>query len=255
MKERCARAYYAIGLGYYLYHWIAILGISAAAVPFIFHFSWLLLNVSVSFGIIALVAAIALYIRRVQQRRDAVNPLLDIIYANDTYSVPNGGNKGPFEFKRVFTVRARHDGVQFFQCKYKWSAEGNIRLEVSPPEVSMLADRFETDDSLEFAILRFPRPLRKNEEQSFTVTWTMTHENCAPRPFLSKVIDDFFPNGLTMTVNLPTVPKTKRRDVIRSRRSDISLKNIPDNDGQSLSIVWPIRYPRFDAKYKITWSL
>lgn len=246
------QAYHLLGLAYYLYLWIGAAGLTAIAIPIVASAGTAWIGVGATIGGAGLVAAATLIFRARRVRRAYLNSQIDIVQQVDTYDVPENGG-APYVFTKDMRIRAHTDGVQYYQCKHKWSGSGDIQVDVSPPEIVLLADRFPTEDVFELIIVRFPRVLKKGDEESFKITVTLTPTIAKPQPYLAKLVDDFYPNGFTMCVNLPKTPRSVRKDILRSRNFNDPIKTESSN-GPTRGISWEVKVPRFDRRYKISWA-
>lgn len=241
--------YYVIAGLFYAQKWIAILGSAVVAGGLALTTFAPAIGLVVAFiGIAGIISWLFLH----KKRTHFLNPWLDIIGALDTYEVlPNRSYRLVLNLK----VCAVADGVDKYRMKFKWTGSGPINISVTKGCKAQLINH--GDDVWELSEIRFPYHLEKNSCFSFGVTLSMRDDGGMAKPFLRKLVDDYYPNGLTMRVILNEGLRASscRGTVLASTRSDVAVHpptSLPC-DQQTGEVKWLVPKPRIGFRYSIDW--
>src|SRR5215217_6377385 len=182
-----ARVYYVIGLSYYIYHWLLIVGAGGLAFGVLTHaihrnyITFGLAPVSVSL----ILWGIALLARKRALEFQSHNPGLQEKLSDSTYTVFDNNT---YHFSRRLIVQAKHDGVDHYVGKFRWSGGRNIIAlpAVSHPHRVTLAPQ--PHDIHMICRIDFERPLRKNETLEFNYALEMQDIEGMAERFISNSI-------------------------------------------------------------------
>lgn len=250
-----ALVYYTLGGAHYLKLWLGGLGVLLAGSSVFLPGTRLSLAALLLGATCICVVAIA-WLDYFRRRAGCLNPWLAITHLEDTYRVKADDS---FEYIKTLKVRARTSGgVTEYRTKFRWSGAGSVNATVevlASPGITLSVFRQDGLDIFDVAGVRFSRPLAKAEEIHFRLRLTMSDADHHARPFFQKYIDDDYPNGIRMRVELPRPPATVSRTVLLSGYGDVpteveSHELAPDSG----TIDWPIKRPRMGYRYRINWS-
>ncbi len=251
--------YYVVAGAYYVHQWFLVLGTISALGGVAVWWSGFIGRASeptgatlLVFGFVGTFAGAAIFLRKIKRRFQLLNPGLDIVESEDTYEVlPHD----KYRFGLRMRVKAIVDGVDKYRLKLRWTGEGTIKYQV--PEGFQAAPN-NVRDVWELTEIRFPHHLALGQEIDFEIRMEMHDATIVASPYLRKLVDDSYPNGLTMRVIL----RKDLRDahctatIFPSSRTDVAVQR-PQNlpcDQATGEVKWIIRRPRFGFRYRLLWA-
>jgi len=249
-ESSAAWLYYTLGVLYYAYHWLIILGIGGILLSLI-PASRTLSSLGLNLGVLCIAGGVWVWLARMRKQHEVLNPLLEIIESIDTYRILGDGG---YDFVISIGVKARQAGIDNYKMKFRWTGTDTNRIEAEPSTVQIIPDHTHPGPDLwEITRAQFPKPLRKGEVYEFKIKMTIRQTDRAPNPYLQKIVDDMY-GSLTMKVVLPKSPDVAVKEIFLSPRSDLSIfsedLNAPTNE-----LAWVIRRPRLGRRYKISWRI
>lgn len=246
-----SRAYYVLGAGYYLYHWLFIAG---AVTPFLLLFrKWpAVIGYSipaVSVGL--LMGSFQLWRRSLKHQLTASNPCLKFELEDLTYREIDDKT---CESPRKLLVRAIYP-VDHYRHKFSWSGGGDVRI---VPGEGIQSSRIEDSPVTEgeYLNLTFYRMLNRGESLQFEYSFELTNAK--------KPLKHYF--GFTVVIPCETLilrveaqpdlnVTSFRRQIFSSNRAELVLWEGPlVLQGQERLAVWEIPRPRFGFHYRISWG-
>jgi len=249
-----AAAYYYLGASYYFYKWFIIAGIGTDLLSAIFlRDTLVLLIIALFVGTILVLAGIAAWLGRTRKRLHTLNPDVAMTKLIDTYQVLGSDR---YAFEKAVTIRALHSGVDAYRTKFKWTGTGRNTMSVNPPTEGTAIQEPSREGVWDVVKVQLREPLTRKQEKSLTLKCDLEDTARSARPFFQKLIDDLYPNGLTMRVLLPATPKRVTREIFLSPRSELHIwfEEGPPHS-HSREITWPIKTPVIGRRYKISWQM
>lgn len=246
-----ARLYYLLGILYYVYHGMLILGgsgvvLSVAAI-FVKSPYW----AAASFlptSICVLAMGIVLWAKQRNASLGDHNPGLKEQKLESTYHVLDGHH---YTYTRRVIVEAQYDGVDHYMHKFFWSGYGPIE---PVGFAGCLAAEIERPrhGSYRTCKIQFERPLRKGEVLDFTYSISLADAEGSARPFLSHNVR-LGVNQLSMRVKGIAARRYKRQ-IFTSMLSDIPIyEEDVLAEEHSPDLVWEIKHPRVGYRFELSW--
>lgn len=247
-----AWVHHTLGAGFYAYQWLPAVGVGGLFTSSILFPKAIIIEISVLLSLLLIVGGVVAWIVKSKKRKGVLNPLLDITKLTDSYRVKQDNI---YEFIKEMTIRARASGVDSYKCKFRWTGVGEVHCQISPSEIVGVRRTHAKSDIWELEHVQFANPLSKGEELSFKLCFTMRDEGGTALPFYQKLIDDVYPNGMTVKVLLPAVPFHFSREILASARGEVPIfkEEVPNAD--SCEIIWRIKRPKIGCRYKVAWQL
>jgi hypothetical protein len=246
-----AAAYYFLGLSFYVYHWLIALGVGSSLLGFIVGYNrlWLLVLLNL-ISVLLVIGGITAWVIRVKKRLNFLNPDISVVSLVDTYSIL-GENE--YTFEKQLSICALRTGTDTYRCKLRWTGGGNIAVAVEPATDWHVTRTTGTEALWEMLRVQAATPLQRNQTKPLTIRLTMTDTAAQAIPYSQKFVDDFYPNGFTMRVCLPSAPKRVKKEIFFSPRSEIPIYQEEHKQASPL-ITWRVRKPGIGRRYKIEWS-
>lgn len=247
-----AAAYYFLGLTYHFYHWLILLGVGSSVVSFIVGQQqlWLLILLNL-IGISLVVGGVTAWIIKAKKKLDLLNPDISVVSLVDTYSVLEN-NK--YTFEKILKICALRTGVDTYKCKLRWTGEAdNIEVAVEPTTDWHVTRTLGTEAMWELLRVQATTPLQRKQTKLLTIRVTMTNTTTVAMPWSQKFVDDLYPNGFTMRVCLPSIPKRVKKEIFLSPRSEVPMYQ-EQQKPKAAQITWRVRKPGIGRRYKLDWS-
>jgi hypothetical protein len=252
--DKVRRAYYALGLLYYLHHWFTVAGVAGVTISAVLHYEhWWRQSLPYVFSLSAvlLTSGLSLWWKARKGQANSHNPGLYPIQIECVYSVLGNNN---YRYSRSLTVRALHSDVDHYRSKFTWTGLGQITASATNPnhQIRLFDEQY---GCFRVCEVHFERPLRRKEEITFTYNLDFVDEAQAARPFLSHMAE--YPIGrVILRVRFPDdgVIRECKQLTFESRITDMPVSErdlpLPMNSNE---VSWDIRNPRLGCKYLIRW--
>lgn len=247
-----ARVYYAVGLLYYISHYIALAGIvvMGGAVllrPAYYH------DITIICGVVVVWAANA-WIKSRKSQRCSQNPHFYHILEETIYSSRSSPD---YSCTKHLRLKALHDMVDHYEWRFNWTGRGKVSVgSISQPEQTTATAELheESYGTRRLAKISFGRPLKKGEIIDFSFTLILTDDSHTARPFVSEVIKTkidkwiarvYLPEGVTDYVTMIYETDVSAIPLFEQKAS----VDIGSNEAR-----WEIRRPRLYRKYQLRWG-
>lgn len=250
-----ARVYYVIGLTYYLYHWLLIAGAGGLAIGVVTH---AINRNHITFGLAPLSVSLLLWGIALLARKRALefqshNPGLQEKLSDSTYTVRADNS---YYFSRRLIVQAKHDGVDHYVGKFRWSGGRHITAVPAASYPHRVTLSPQPHDIHMICRIDFERPLRKKEVLEFSYALEMRDIEGTAEQFISNSI--YYRSEKVITrVRLDTPPpnlRYYRRQILASNTADMPIyeERVNLQDGNE-ELFWEVKNPRIGYRYKIIW--
>lgn len=248
-----SRIYYFFGAAYYLYKWGTILGIGgiiggAAIGGLTLYNPAYLIAPSVAISLFSLWTGAKKY--RIEQH--SINPGLNIVKEESIYEQHNDGS---YTYIKNIVVKATQHGVNSFRTKYKWSGLGQVLFSTPVKHHTIQLDELKAIpwDTCEVI---FASPLKKGQIEDIKIHIKLVPGERQPAPFLARVIDEPYSNGIDLCVILPSTTdvSTVLKEIYIFQRSltPVYTEKLPFDRG-SRRICWHVPHPRLGCRYNLKW--
>jgi hypothetical protein len=250
-----ARVYYVIGLTYYAYHWLVIIGAGGVVLGLFTHainrnyITFAVAPVSISL----IIWGLALWSKKRATEFLSHNPGLHEKLSDSTYTILRDNR---YRFSKKLVVYARQGGVDHYKGKFIWSGGGPM---VALPNVSAPHHVTLTRQANDFhSVCRvdFERPLRKGEELEFTVAIELEDRNHTAKPFHAHTIY-YRTDRLIIRVQLENPPpdlRFYRRQLLASSTADMPIYEERVNiQNPQEELFWEVKNPRIGYRYRVIW--
>jgi hypothetical protein len=254
-KRWASSVHWVLSFSYYLHWWLGAAGLVLVVAIWTFvrkHY-----GAGVFFGVSSIVLAIVVIYARSQKRRwgEFVNPDLDILKYQIVYQLGDGCASVHLVVRA--RVEARHDGVDHFRHKFRWTGSGKAAFK--PIKGISSIDGPTPDKTALFNLCRlnFDQALAKGEIRDFEFHVDAEDPDHKARPFVNKFMNDRLVGPVTLRLILPA---TIRGNVHKEILSHVGAPNPEKHwemtpDEFTGDVSWNIPKVKLFKVYQISWAL